>query len=122
MKKPTKQELMTERERLTKDNCVLMQALNHLMRGEFERIGKAHNYTVQLAGATLAHGGIILTTFAPSGQQPYTSAHYLDDAAYCQRVIHTCVPSDEEAIAYRDLVFKAETRRNELVRKETEAA
>lgn len=106
MKPISKAQLLTDRETLTRENCVLGSALNYLARDEFQFIGKSHHHTVKLAGATDAHGGIVLLTFSPPGQRPYTTAQYFDDwFSYWRDYIpsHT----NDEAITIRELAYAA---------------
>lgn len=106
MKRPTKQQWTEKCEAYAKDNAILGYAINGLVNGECHRIGKAHNYTVQVCGEDAPHGGIAIVTFSPKGQRPYTSAHYFDEWFFhWQNYIPA--PNDAETIAVRELAYAA---------------
>jgi hypothetical protein len=74
----TKSEIKDRFVQVTNENTVLLQALNLLARNQFKTTGRKSGYTVKLADPCAPHGGIVLVTFAPNGQQAFTQAHYLE--------------------------------------------
>jgi len=55
--------------------------LNAALHEDADWTGRKGSYRAALYRATGAAGGILLWTFAPGGQAPYTSVHYFDDWA-----------------------------------------
>lgn len=53
-------------------------ALAAVLAGEVQGTFRRAPYIVRLVGAQRAEGGVVLVTFAPKGQRPFTEAHYLD--------------------------------------------
>ncbi len=85
MKKPTYDELLSERDRLAKSEGVLSLALNLLVRGKAEVIEQVSHdggrWKLSLFGAARADGGIVIETYLHPGQAPHSAAYYLDDLA-----------------------------------------
>jgi len=74
-------------------------------------------YTVRLVGAERAEGGIVLVTFAPKGQRPFTEARYLD--AYYADVSRNAARSpDPEYSKLASLLGEACRRRFEIIHKQ----
>ena len=68
---------------LQKQNALLQVALNLAVTGkpdarEIVRCGEGARYVYRLYGSTRACGGIVLETYERPGQQPSTTARYLD--------------------------------------------
>ena len=104
--KASKAQLQSQCNALTADNGVLLSALNHLVNGEFKLVGRKACYTVRLAAPRAPHGGIVLVTYAPTGQRPYTSAHYLD-RWHDETVNIDYIVTSPEGAGIRDLAYDA---------------
>ena len=85
MKKPTYEELLAERDRLTKSEGVLSIAVNLLVQGKAEATEQVSHdcgrWRLSLFGAARADGGIVIETYYHPGQAPHSAAYYLDDLA-----------------------------------------
>lgn len=85
MKKPTYEEVLAERDRLTKSEGVLSIAINLLVQGKADATEQVSHddgrWRLSLFGAARADGGIVIETYYHPGQAPHSAAYYLDDLA-----------------------------------------
>ena len=92
----------------------LRVALAAVLAGEVQATFRRAPYTVRLVGAERAEGGIVLVTFAPKGQRPFTEAHYLD--AYYRDISHNAARSpNPEYSKLASLLGEACRRRFEIL-------
>ncbi len=86
MKRKSYAELQSEAARLSRENalqCVAITLLANQHPDAIERLKEkdGSRHTLKLYGAERACGGIVIHTFYHSGQDPSSSAHYLDEMA-----------------------------------------
>lgn len=87
MKRQTRDELAAECERLRSENTTLSHAVQFLLARkrpnavETVREKDGGRYAYQAFEVCAPHGGILLVTYFYPGQQPMTTAHYLEQYA-----------------------------------------
>ncbi len=119
MKKPTYDEVITERDRLAKSEGLLSVALNLVAHGKADATEQASHdggrWRLQLFGAARAAGGIVIETYYHPGQAPHSAAYYLDDLARVPG------PLSEGGLKYASAIERLTRARDRIVAGATRA-
>lgn len=94
------------------ENTVLCMAMNSLVNREVKYIRGKHSYRVGLCRLLESHGGVVVVTFLPKGQRPFSTAHYLEK--WCSTTIEafSFVHHSPEALALVELAYEVRKQRN----------
>lgn len=123
-RKATYRELADEIERLRSDNGAMVVAINGLVpeSGFVFFRGKA-GYSARMVGARRADGGIVIVTYNPGTQQPFSTAYWTEKwlGEEMERLKHLAFDKDPLAVAYRELVYRVNEGYRRAQRAEDEA-